>query len=119
MGQGGVVPVVQPPTGCDGQLVEAIVKRHQRVDRPTHISQHGHSAIAGHRHQLGAHDPVALALPVDAASVDAWAAAVGHEAITWPQVAGADAAVLGHRHHVDRVGRAKVRAVVRVNAVEN
>ncbi len=113
------VPVVQAPTGCNGQAVEAVVHGHQSVDGAANVTEHCHSAIAGHGHELCTHDAVADAVPVDAATVDAWAAAVSHEAIAWSQVAGADAAVLGHRHHVDRVGRAKVRSVVRVDAVEN
>ena len=77
------VPVVQAATGCNGQAIEAVVHRHQGVDWPTNVAQHGHSAVAGHGHKLCSHDSVADAAPVDSATICAWACTVGHNAVAW------------------------------------
>ena len=113
------VPVVQPTTRRDGQAVKAVVERHQRVGWTSNIAKHSHSSAVGHGHQLGAHDAVADAIPVDAATIHPRAGTVGHQAIGRTQEAVADAGLLGHRHQVDRVGRAQVRTVVRVDAVQD
>ncbi|MFN9961005.1 MAG: hypothetical protein ACK55I_48615, partial [bacterium] len=54
-----------------------------------------------------------------AATVCAWAGSVAHQAISRPQIGIADAAALGRDEEVDRVGRAQVRPVVRVDAADD
>ena len=89
--EGCSTPVVQTPTAGNGQQIKAVVERHFCVDWPTDVAKHGHRAVAGHGHELGAHDSVADTVPVDAATVCAWACSVGHNAVTWAQEAVADA----------------------------
>jgi hypothetical protein len=58
---------------------------------PTNIAKHGHCACAVDLHQFCTHNPIQVALPVDAASVNAWPCAVGNNPIAWSQKPIADA----------------------------
>ena len=115
---GNRIPEEQVAVGGDAQQVKAVVQR-RALAVVSHIAQHRDRARSADRHELAAHHAVQDAVPVDPAPVWPRPPAVCNQAVSGTQVFLAHAAGLGHRHQVDRIRGADVRAVVGEDAGKN